>query len=82
MCDQAGVDLIEGNFSCPQMTSHDMGSDVGTNPELVKKYSKAVSEMTKIPFIAKMTPNNKNMEEPAGPDGCRHSGRTPDHSQG
>ena len=65
MCDQAGVDLIEGNFSCPQMTSHDMGSDVGTNPELVKKYSKAVSEMTKIPFIAKMTPNNKNMEEPA-----------------
>ena len=48
MCDQAGVDLIEGNFSCPQMTSHDMGSDVGTNPELVKKYSKAVSEMTKI----------------------------------
>ena len=30
MCDQAGVDLIEGNFSCPQMTSHDMGSDVGT----------------------------------------------------
>lgn len=65
MSEQAGVDLIEGNFSCPQMTSHDMGSDVGTNPELVKKYSKAVAETTKIPFIAKMTPNNKNMEEPA-----------------
>lgn len=65
MCDQAGVDLIEGNFSCPQMTSHDMGSDVGTNVELVEQYSRAVSETTKIPFIAKMTPNCKNMEEPA-----------------
>ena len=65
MCDQCGADLIEGNFSCPQMTSHDMGSDVGTNVELVEKYSRAVSETTKIPFIAKMTPNTKAMEEPA-----------------
>ncbi|MBQ9016163.1 MAG: NAD-dependent dihydropyrimidine dehydrogenase subunit PreA [Firmicutes bacterium] len=65
MCDEAGVKLIEGNFSCPQMTSHDMGSDVGTNNELVYKYAKAVSETTDIPFIAKMTPNCKNMEEHA-----------------
>ena len=65
MAEQAEADLIEGNFSCPQMTSHDMGSDVGTNLELVRSYSKAVSETTKIPFIAKMTPNCKNMEEPA-----------------
>lgn len=65
MCEQAGAKLIEGNFSCPQMTSHDMGSDVGTNPELVKSYCEAVTSVTDIPFIAKMTPNNKNMEEPA-----------------
>lgn len=65
MAEQAEADLIEGNFSCPQMTSHDMGSDVGTNLELVRSYSKAVAETTKIPFIAKMTPNCKNMEEPA-----------------
>jgi dihydropyrimidine dehydrogenase (NAD+) subunit PreA len=65
MCDQAGADLIEGNFSCPQMTSHDMGSDVGTNLELVKAYSQAVSSTTKIPFIAKMTPNLTNMEPSA-----------------
>ncbi len=25
----AGADMIECNFSCPQMTSHAMGSDVG-----------------------------------------------------
>ena len=65
MADEAGVKLIEGNFSCPQMTSHDMGSDVGTNNELVASYSKAVRETTDIPFIAKMTPNCKNMEEHA-----------------
>lgn len=65
MCDEAGVPLIEGNFSCPQMTSHAMGSDVGTNPELVKKYCEAVTSVTDIPFIAKMTPNITTMEVPA-----------------
>ncbi|MGI6722518.1 MAG: NAD-dependent dihydropyrimidine dehydrogenase subunit PreA [Anaerovoracaceae bacterium] len=65
MSEQAGADLIEGNFSCPQMTSHAMGSDVGTNPELVKKYSQAVTSVTDIPFIAKMTPNITSMEIPA-----------------
>jgi len=65
MCEQAGADLIEGNFSCPQMTSHAMGSDVGSTPELVKQYSQAVTSATKIPFIAKMTPNVTNMILPA-----------------
>lgn len=65
MCDQAGADLIEGNFSCPQMTSHAMGSDVGTNTDLVTKYCQAVTSTTKIPFIAKMTPNITSMEVPA-----------------
>lgn len=65
MSEQAGADLIEGNFSCPQMTSHAMGSDVGTNLELVEQYSKAVAETTDIPFIAKMTPNVTNMVLPA-----------------
>lgn len=65
MAEQAEADLIEGNFSCPQMTSHAMGSDVGTNPDLVKQYCEAVTSVTDIPFIAKMTPNITNMEVPA-----------------
>jgi dihydropyrimidine dehydrogenase (NAD+) subunit PreA len=65
MSEQAGADLIEGNFSCPQMTSHAMGSDVGTNPALVKRYCKIVTKATKVPFIAKMTPNVTSMEVPA-----------------
>lgn len=62
---QAGADLIECNFSCPQMTSHAMGSDVGQSPDLVRQYSKAVSGATHLPVIAKMTPNIGNMEIPA-----------------
>lgn len=65
MADQAGADLIELNFSCPQMTSHAMGSDVGTNLDLVEQYTRAVVKMTKIPVIAKMTPNITVMEPAA-----------------
>ncbi|WP_123053793.1 NAD-dependent dihydropyrimidine dehydrogenase subunit PreA [Clostridium sp. JN-1] len=62
---EIGADIIECNFSCPQMTSHAMGSDVGQNPELVKKYSAAVRRGTHLPVLAKMTPNIGNMEAPA-----------------
>lgn len=62
---QTGADLIECNFSCPQMTSHAMGSDVGQNPDLVRHYSQVVSSNTHLPVIAKMTPNIGNMEIPA-----------------
>ncbi|MDR1893968.1 MAG: NAD-dependent dihydropyrimidine dehydrogenase subunit PreA [Spirochaetales bacterium] len=65
MVTQAGADIIECNFSCPQMTSHTMGSDVGTNLELVREYSRATSQATKLPVIAKMTPNLTNIEGPA-----------------
>ena len=48
MADEAGAKIIEGNFSCPQMTSHDMGSDVGTNNELVEKYARAVTDRKSV----------------------------------
>ncbi|MBN1042434.1 NAD-dependent dihydropyrimidine dehydrogenase subunit PreA [Clostridium botulinum] len=62
---EAGADMIECNFSCPQMTSHDMGSDVGQNPELVKKYCEATRRGTHLPILAKMTPNIGDMSVPA-----------------
>lgn len=62
---EVGVDLIELNFSCPQMTSSAMGSDVGQNPELVERYTRVCVNATHIPIIAKMTPNIGNMEVPA-----------------
>ena len=61
MVEEAGADMIEMNLSCPQMTSHAMGSDVGTNPELCKKYCQAVKRGSKLPMMAKMTPNITDM---------------------
>jgi dihydropyrimidine dehydrogenase (NAD+) subunit PreA len=62
---EAGVDIIECNFSCPQMTSEAMGADVGQNSELVKKYCEATRRGTHLPILSKMTPNLGNMVIPA-----------------
>ena len=62
---EAGADMIEMNLSCPQMTSHAMGSDVGSNPELCKRYCQAVKRGSKLPMMAKMTPNITDMVEVA-----------------
>ena len=57
MAEQAGVDAVELNFSCPQMRLAGMGSDVGQDPELVLFYTAHVKRSVKIPVIPKMTPN-------------------------
>lgn len=63
LVEEAGADMIECNFSCPQMTSDAMGSDVGQNPELVRQYCQAVKRGSQLPLLAKMTPNIGDMNE-------------------
>lgn len=58
----AGADIIECNFSCPHMAADGLGSDVGQNKELVAAYTRAARRGTKLPILAKMTPNIGNME--------------------
>ena len=65
MAEEAGCDAVELNFSCPQMTHEDMGSDVGQSPKLVKAYTDCVKRSVKIPVIPKMTPNITHIAEPA-----------------
>ncbi|MDO5519380.1 MAG: NAD-dependent dihydropyrimidine dehydrogenase subunit PreA [bacterium] len=65
LVEEAGADIIECNFSCPHMSGHGLGSDVGTNPELVAAYTRATRRGTSLPILAKMTPNITNMEVPA-----------------
>ena len=62
---QPKADIIECNFSCPHMSGDGLGSDVGQNPELVKRYTELVSSATNVPVLAKMTPNIGNIELPA-----------------
>lgn len=61
MAEEAGVDAIELNFSCPQMKLSGMGSDVGQNFELVAIYTSYVKKAVSIPVIPKMTPNVDSM---------------------
>ena len=65
MAEAAGVDAVELNFSCPQMTHEGMGSDVGQTPELVAEYTLCVKKSVSIPVIPKMTPNVTKMSVPA-----------------
>lgn len=63
--EEVGADFVECNFSCPHMSSDGLGSDVGTDPSLVEKYIRATRKGTKLPILAKMTPNITNMQPPA-----------------
>ena len=65
MAEEAGVDALELNFSCPQMWLAGMGSDVGQDPELVLFYTAIVKRSVKIPVIPKMTPNITQINKPA-----------------
>ena len=61
MCEENGADAIELNFSCPNMQEDGLGSDIGQIPELVEKYTAAAKRSTKIPVLAKLTPNVASM---------------------
>lgn len=63
--EQTGANIIECNFSCPHMHIKGMGMDVGQDDDLVRQYTRAVRKGTKLPVIAKMTPNIGHMELPA-----------------
>ena len=65
LSEEAGADIIECNFSCPHMSLHGMGSDVGQDPQLVKHYTELAKRGTKLPVLAKMTPNITHIEIPA-----------------
>lgn len=58
---RAGVDVIECNFSCPNMEEKNVGVDVGQDAEAVRRYTAAVRRGTHLPILAKMTPNITDM---------------------
>ncbi|MCX5790230.1 MAG: 4Fe-4S binding protein [Elusimicrobia bacterium] len=64
-CTDAGADMLELNFSCPHMTVEGSGAKVGQTDHLVEKFTTTVRKVTRLPLIAKMTPNLADMNEPA-----------------
>ena len=64
-CELNGADAIELNFSCPNMADGGLGSDIGQVPDLVERFTAAARRGTKLPILAKLTPNVASMI-PAG----------------
>ena len=64
-CDGAGADMLELNFSCPHMAVEGSGCKVGQEHELVEKFTATVRKVTRLPLVAKMTPNLADMSVPA-----------------
>ncbi|MBI3097482.1 MAG: NAD-dependent dihydropyrimidine dehydrogenase subunit PreA [Planctomycetes bacterium] len=66
MCQDAGVDAFELNFSCPHgMTERAMGMAMGQHCDLTEEVTRWVTEVAKVPVWAKMTPNISHISEPA-----------------
>lgn len=61
LAQQAGADMIECNFSCPNMEQDGLGVDVGQSPEAVARYTAAARRGCTVPLLAKLTPNVADM---------------------
>ncbi|MFH1131016.1 MAG: NAD-dependent dihydropyrimidine dehydrogenase subunit PreA, partial [Pseudomonadota bacterium] len=57
----AGADMIECNFSCPQMTVEGTGHKVGQDAAIIEKLTSLTKHACSIPVMAKMTPNVADM---------------------
>ena len=65
LCEENGADAIELNFSCPNMSEEGLGSDIGQIPALVERFTRAARRGTKLPILAKLTPNVASMSPAA-----------------
>ena len=64
-CEEAGVDALELNMSCPHgLPERKMGSAMGEDPDLLEEVCGWVMEVAKRPVWAKMTPNVTHIEDP------------------
>jgi dihydropyrimidine dehydrogenase (NAD+) subunit PreA len=65
-CEDTGCDGVELNFGCPHgMCERGMGSAVGEEPKVLQELVQWVLESTRLPVIAKLTPNVTDIVEPA-----------------
>jgi dihydropyrimidine dehydrogenase (NAD+) subunit PreA len=61
MSEDAGADMLELNFSCPQMAHPSAGHRTGQDFHAVATFTEVVKKATKLPVMAKMTPNITDM---------------------
>ncbi len=61
MSEEAGADIIECNFSCPNMEQGGLGVDIGQSEDAVRRCTKAARRGCRVPMLAKLTPNVADM---------------------
>lgn len=61
LSEEAGADIIECNFSCPNMEEGGLGVDIGQSEDAVRRCTKAARKGCTIPLLAKLTPNVASM---------------------
>ena len=59
--ESAGADMIELNYSCPQMACEGAGYKVGQAEDLLERYTRVVKNAVSIPVMPKLTPNTTDM---------------------
>ena len=65
-CQEAGVDGLELNMSCPHgLPERKMGSAMGEDPEILEEVCGWATSVAKVPVWAKMTPNVTHIEDPS-----------------
>lgn len=63
-CQEAGVDALELNFSCPHgLPERKMGAAMGQDPQILEEVCGWVMAAAKVPVWAKMTPNITHIED-------------------
>ena len=60
-CEAAGASVIECNFSCPNMEDDSLGDTIGQSVELTERFTRAAKSGTRLPVLAKLTPNITDM---------------------
>lgn len=63
--EDAGVDMLELNFSCPHMTVEGSGMRVSQVHTLVEEFTEITKKAVKIPVMAKLTSNITDINDPA-----------------
>ncbi len=59
--EEAGADMLELNFSCPQMAVEGAGHKIGQAYDMLEHFTRVIKENVSIPVMAKMTPNITDM---------------------
>lgn len=57
----AGADIVECNFSCPNMEQRGLGTDIGQSEDAVARCTRAARRGCSIPLLVKLSPNVADM---------------------